>query len=229
VSGVADILSATNVVASTNLSFAFVSAGPVGVANSLANQTVTENQTATFAVSATGQTPYFYQWLTNGVAWGGQTNPTLSFTAAWNAGGAYSVVVSNQFSSMTSSPAATLTVLSDVSTPQLVGARALAGTLNEIILTFNKAVDPVGAANLATYSVPTSGTTGLSLLNASISTNGLQVTLTTSSQVHGQTNQITITNLKDRSHVPDALTVTAQVISTISYRDELLATPGLAR
>jgi hypothetical protein len=229
VSGVADILSATNVVASTNLSFAFVSAGPVGVANSLANQTVTENQTATFAVSATGQTPYFYQWLTNGVAWGGQTNPTLSFTAAWNAGGAYSVVVSNQFSSITSSPAATLTVLSDVSTPQLVGARALAGTLNEIILTFNKAVDPVGAANLATYSVPTSGTTGLSLLNASISTNGLQVTLTTSSQVHGQTNQITITNLKDRSHVPDALTVTAQVISTISYRDELLATPGLAR
>jgi hypothetical protein len=229
VAGVADILSATNVVVSTNLSFTFTSAGPVGLANSLGNQTVTENQTASFAITPTGQPPYYYQWLTNGIAWGGQTNSSLSFAAAWNSGGSYSVVVSNQFSAITSSPPATLTVLADVSAPQLVGVRALAGTLNQILLTFNKPVDPVTATSLSTYSIPTAGNTGLALLNAAISTNGLQVTLTTTPQVHGQTNDLTITNLKDRSHVPNELTVTAQIISTISYRDELLATPGIVR
>jgi len=232
VSGVADILSSVNIVATTNVSFTFVSAGSVGIAtgsSSLGNQTVTENQPVQFSVTATGQTPYAYQWYFNNVGLAGQTNATLLFNAAWNSGGNYTVVVSNQFSAVTSSPPAVLTVLPDVTPPQLVGLHGFAGTLNEIVLTFNKPVDPVGAASLANYSIPTAGTTGLAILDAVISTNGLQVTLATTPQTHGQTNQITISNLKDRSHVPNTLTVTAQFVSTISYRDELLATPGLAR
>jgi PA14 domain len=231
VSGVADILSSTNVVVETNLAFTFVSAGPVGISgsSSLSNETVTENQTAEFSVVATGQAPYGYQWLYNGAALPGQTDSTLSFTAPWHAGGDYTVIVSNQFSSITSSPLSLLTVLADVTPPQLTGLRGLAGTLNEIILTFDSPVDPVTATSLSTYSIPTSNTTGLSILGASISTNGLQVTLATTPQVHGQTNEIAITNLKDISHVPNLLTVTAQFISTISYRDEVLAEPGLVR
>jgi hypothetical protein len=231
VSGVADILSATNVVASTNIVFTFSSAGPVAISNSssLGNETVTENQIAEFSVVATGQPPYGYQWLYNGAALTGQTNSSLSFTAPWNVGGDYSVIVSNGFSSVTSIPPAVLTVLPDVTPPQLTDLRALAGTLNEIVLTFSAPIDPVTGTNLATYSVPTSATTGLALLGASISTNGLQVTLATTPQVHGQTNQLAITNLKDRSHVPNTLTVTVQFVSTISYRDEVLAEPGLVR
>jgi hypothetical protein len=231
VSGVADILSSTNVVISTNLAFTFVSNGSVGISNSssLGNLSVTENLAAQFSVVATGQAPYFYQWFTNGAAWFGQTNATLNFSAAWNSGGNYTVVVSNQFSSITSSPPSVLTVVPDTTAPKLTGLRSLAGTLNEIILTFNKPVDPVTATNLSTYSIPTSGTTGLSLLGASVSTNGLQVTLATTPQAHGQTNQITINGLKDRSHIPNILTTTAQFVSTISYRDEVLAQPGLVR
>jgi Concanavalin A-like lectin/glucanases superfamily/PA14 domain len=231
VGGVADILSATNVVVSTNLSFAFSTTGPIGIAgtSSLTNQTITENQTATFSVVATGQTPYNYQWLYNSAPLAGQTNATLSFIAPWNAGGNYSVVVSNQFSAITNAPPAVLTVLPATTPPQLTGLRGLAGTLNEIVLTFNTPVDPVTATSLATYSIPTAGSTGLQLLSASLSTNGQQVILGTSTQVHGQVNQITITNLKDRSHIPNTLTVTAQFTSSISYRDEVLATPGLVR
>jgi len=231
VSGVADILSSTNIVATTNLAFTFASAGPVGISSSssLANQTVVENQTAGFSVVATGQEPYSYQWLYNGAALRGQSDAALSFTAPWNAGGDYTVVVSNLFSSITSAPPSVLTVQPDVTPPQLTGLRALAGTLNEIVLSFNTPIDPVTGTNLATYSIPTSAATGLSLLGASISTNGLQITLATTPQVHAQTNQIAITNLQDRAHVPNTLSVTAQFVSTISYRDEVLAEPGLVR
>jgi hypothetical protein len=231
VSGVADILSPTNVVVSTNLVFTFTSVGPVGISNSsgLGNRSVTENQIVEFTVGATGEEPYSYQWLYNNVAISGQTNSTLSFPALWNSGGAYTVIVSNQFSSITSAPPAQLTVVPDITPPQLTGLRGLAGTLNEIVLTFNKPVDPVTATSLATYSVPTSSATGLSILSASISTNGLQVILSTTPQVHGHANQIAITNLKDRSHVPNPLSITAQFVSTISYRDEVLSEPGLVR
>jgi len=231
VAGVADILSSTNVVVSTNLVFAFTSAGNVGIANtsSLGSQIVTENQNAQFSVVATGQTPYSYQWYYNNSGLPGQTNATLSFTSLWNSGGNYTVAVSNQFSSVTSSPPSVLTVLPDTTPPQLVNLRALAGTLNEIQLTFNKPVNTVNATSLSTYSIPTEGVTGLGLLGASISTNGLEVTLSTTPQVHGQTNELTITGLQDRSHVPNTLTTTAQFVSTISYRDEVLAEPGLVR
>jgi hypothetical protein len=231
VSGVADILSSTNVVVATNLAFTFTSAGPVGIssASSLGNEAVTENQPAEFSVVATGQGPYSYQWLYNGDALTGQTDSSLSFTAPWNAGGDYTVVVNNQFSSITSSPPTLLTVEPDVTPPQLTGLLGLAGTLNEIVLNFSTPIDPVTGTNLATYSIPTSAVTGLSVLGASISTNGLQITLATTPQVHGQTNELTITNLTDRSHVPNTLNVTVQFVSTISYRDEVLAEPGLVR
>ncbi len=231
VSGVADILSPTNIVETTNLSFTFSSAGAVGISslNGLGNKTVTENQTATFSVQASGQTTYFYQWLYNGAPLAAETNATLSFVAPWNSGGDYAVVVSNQFSSITSSPASLLTVLPDTAPPRLTSLRGLAGSLNQIVIGFNTPVDPVTATTLATYSVPTGSATGLAVLGASISTNGLQVILSTTPQVHGQSNEITITGLKDRSHVPNTLSVTAGFVSTISYRDEVLAEPGLVR
>ncbi len=223
VSGVADILAATNVVAPTTLAFTFASAGAVGIASAPTSQVLTENQTAAFSVTASGQTPYTYQWRTNGVAWGGQTNSTLSFTAAWNSGGNYSVVVSNEFSAITSSPAATLTILPDTQPLQLASVRGLAGSLNQIVLNFNKPVDHATATNLATYAIPTAGTTGLSLLGATLAANGQGITLATSAQIAGQTNQIAIFNLKDTAHVPNLLSVTAQFVSGISYRDEVLA------
>lgn len=62
---------------------------------------------ATFTVSAAGSAPLGYQWLFNAnTILANQTNATLSFIiSATNNAGAYSVIVSNKFGSITSAPA----------------------------------------------------------------------------------------------------------------------------
>jgi hypothetical protein len=65
-----------------------------------------------FSVTATGSSPLLYQWYRNTNSLTGQTNATLTFTAASQISGtAYSVVVKNAFGSATSSPPAVLTVI----------------------------------------------------------------------------------------------------------------------
>ena len=73
--------------------------------------TVSAGSTATFSVTALGQN-LFYQWYSNavntaiGTPLAGQTGSTCSFTANTNSNGRYySVVVTNTFGAVTSSPA----------------------------------------------------------------------------------------------------------------------------
>lgn len=64
----------------------------------------------TFNVGVTGTSPFNYQWLYNGVALGGQTNSTLTLiNLTTNLAGAYGVIITNLYGSVTSS-VATLTV-----------------------------------------------------------------------------------------------------------------------
>jgi hypothetical protein len=104
------------------------SAGCVGVANSTtpaggtkptsasittqpADQAVTQGQTATFAVAASGTAPLTYQWRKNAANLSGATAASYTTPAASTAdsGAKFDVVVSNSVGSVTSS-AATLTV-----------------------------------------------------------------------------------------------------------------------
>jgi len=74
------------------------------------NQTVTQGQSASFSVAASGTTPLSYQWYFNGTALSGATSSGLSLSNVQsNNIGSYSVVVSNIAGSVTSSTA-TLTV-----------------------------------------------------------------------------------------------------------------------
>lgn len=76
-----------------------------------ADVTVTEGQTATFSVTASGMTPLSYQWLFNGGTIPGATNPALVLSHVQAAqAGRYTVALSNAVGRLTSS-AATLTVL----------------------------------------------------------------------------------------------------------------------
>lgn len=72
--------------------------------------TVTQGQTASFAVGAGGDTPLTYHWSFNGLELAGETQDTLVINAAQpeNAGG-YQVIVSNSVGIVTSA-VATLTV-----------------------------------------------------------------------------------------------------------------------
>jgi hypothetical protein len=79
-----------------------------------ANQTVSQGQTATFTVTATGIPNPSYQWLKNGSPISGATGATLTISNAVRTNaGSYSVIVSNGAGSAASS-SATLTYTGNV-------------------------------------------------------------------------------------------------------------------
>jgi len=70
------------------------------------NVIVTNGDWASFSVSASGTAPLSYQWLQNGTALTGATNPVLAITNAQPANaGYYMVVVTNMAGSVPSQPA----------------------------------------------------------------------------------------------------------------------------
>lgn len=86
---------------------------PLSIVSEPQNQAVLANGTgdATFSVTAGGNGPYFYQWETNGVAIAGATNSTLTVSTNGFPLTGYTVVVSNLTQSVTSSPAASISVI----------------------------------------------------------------------------------------------------------------------
>ena len=71
-----------------------------------AGQAVSAGQSATFTVTALASLPLSYQWRRQGTLIGGATNSTLALTNVQRAdAGNYTVVLSNQFRVVTSSPA----------------------------------------------------------------------------------------------------------------------------
>ena len=110
-----------------------------------ANQSVTEGQTATFSVTATGTAPLTYQWKKDGTAISGATSSTYTTPATSSADNAavFTVVVTNGTGSATSSNA-TLTV----NVPPAITVQPTAQTIT--------------AGAMATFSVTATGTGTLS-------------------------------------------------------------------
>ncbi len=81
--------------------------GPVFFTLEPVSQTVLEGLTATFSAAVDGSPSYSYQWYSNGVAIAGATTPSYTTPPVTEAyqGRLYSVVASNEFSSVTSSNA----------------------------------------------------------------------------------------------------------------------------
>lgn len=93
------------------------------------SQTVNVGQTATFTVSASGTTPFTYQWRRNGTAISGATSSSYSLVAQASDNGAqFTVVVTNSVGTATSN-VATLTVNTTGTTPPTASiTQPLAGT-----------------------------------------------------------------------------------------------------
>ena len=85
--------------------------GPVWITNQPPSRTIEEGDSTTFLAEVNGTPPYFFQWFKDETKIEGATNNTLtlSFVPA-SAAGNYWFVVSNEFSSATSSNA-TLTII----------------------------------------------------------------------------------------------------------------------
>ena len=79
---------------------------PPGISSQPAGLAVNATSNATFTVTATGTAPLAYQWRKDGAALLGANSGALTFVPTNRAfAGAYSVVVTNAFGSVTSSPA----------------------------------------------------------------------------------------------------------------------------
>jgi hypothetical protein len=77
------------------------------ITNQPASQSVLPGGTATFSVQATGDPPLLYQWQFGDTDIAGGTGPTLNVTNVHQAQvGNYQVIVTNNFGSVTSAPAA---------------------------------------------------------------------------------------------------------------------------
>ena len=111
-----------------------------------AAQTVTEGESATFSVTASGTAPFTYQWKKNGADIEGVTTSshTTDATAIGDSGAVFTVVVTNSVGSVTSS-GATLTVNA---APPAISAQPTAQTIT--------------AGQTATFSVTATGTGTLS-------------------------------------------------------------------
>jgi uncharacterized delta-60 repeat protein len=71
-----------------------------------ANRTVVAGSNTTFSVTASGYSPLTYQWLLNGANIAGATGSSLTVSnAGYLSQGNYSVIVTNSYGSVTSSPA----------------------------------------------------------------------------------------------------------------------------
>jgi hypothetical protein len=85
--------------------------GPVRITNQPPDRTIEQGDSTTFVAQMAGTPPYFFHWFKDGVEIAGETNRSLTLNfVSTNAAGDYSFVVSNEFSSATSSNA-TLTVM----------------------------------------------------------------------------------------------------------------------
>jgi PKD repeat protein len=110
---------------------------PPSVTSHPASRTVSEGQTATFAVSASGSPPLSYQWEKSGVAIAGATGSTYTTPPATltDNGSGFRCVVSNDAGSVTSATA-TLTVL-DATPPLITGVDASGITATGATITWD--------------------------------------------------------------------------------------------
>jgi len=163
---------------------------PVSIANPAlpADLTVVEGNPAVFNVSLSGSAPFYYQWFHGSTLVGTNAGYTNLFVLPAD-GGSYFAIVSNSVNSVTSRTA-TLTVTLDTTAPTVT---SVWGSPNQVVLTFNKALDPTTAAQASRYSI-----NDLSVLTATLNpTNAAQVTLTTSTQRLGKLYMVTVNGVKD--------------------------------
>ena len=149
-----------------------------------ASRTVTVGQTASFAVSVSGTSPFTYQWNKNGTAISGATSSTYvtPATAISDSGAQFTVVVTNAAGSVTSNAAA-LTV----------NAGTLLLTVNPTSLSFGNVNLSASATKSAT--ITNSGTASVTLSGVSYSGAGFTMSGLSSGLIlsPGQTATLNVT------------------------------------
>lgn len=188
--------------------------GPAGVAVHPQNLSVSERQPTTFGVVPNGTPPYGFQWLRGGIPIPGAngSNYTLSSARMLDNGAAFSAIVSNGFSSVTSS-VAVLTVLPDLAPPTIVRVSGGA-TMDRVLLSFSEPVTSGTANDSSHYAISGS----LAVLDAKLQPDQTNVVLTTAPQSSGQTYTVTVSGVTDTANAHNAANTTSTFTAWVLSR-----------
>ncbi len=201
---------------------------PVSIVTPPQSQTVSERQSASFSVVATGTPTYRYQWLRNGVAIPNATgtNYTVAGTTLSDNGDQFSVEVQNGFSRVTSITA-TLTVSADTNPPAVIKIAGSA-SMEKVVVSFSEPVMDVTASDPRRYVF----NGGLSTLSAQLMLDGTNVVLTTGRQTPGQTYTLAVTGITDAAQAHNAGNSTTNFTAWVQtrgflHRQAYYSIPGL--
>ena len=155
--------------------------------------------------AASGLTPFYYQWETNGSILPGATNQSLllsNLTLA--ASGNYSVIVTNSYGAVTSAPVI-LSVTVDTNPPTVLRAFNIGATMVEV--DYSKFVEAASATNVANYYF----TNGLAIVSAALAVDNSSVLLTTAPVINGTNYNLVINSVRDRALPPNTIATNSMV------------------
>jgi hypothetical protein len=155
-----------------------------------------EGRTATFTVTANqGSAHFSYQWQKNSTDILGATNAsyTTPILATGDNGETYQVVIGIPGLSTNISSQANLTVLTDTTPPMISSVGKPVWSQTNIVVVFDKTVNPLTATDVANYSL----NNGASILLAAIGDSLNKVVLTTSELDPNTSYTLTVQNVND--------------------------------
>jgi len=170
------------------------------------SQSPREGESFSLTAVVEGVLPLFYQWRKNGTNIPGATYPTLYFpSAASSDAGAYDVVASNSFSSVTSLVANI--VMGDPWPPPVFLSAIGSTNLTNITLTFSEPLAMASAQSLSNYDVQRFIGGGSLTIFSAVLTNGTNVILATSPRNRSCGSYwVIITNLTDSTAARQSVT-----------------------
>jgi hypothetical protein len=184
----------------------FVTFGVVTLKTNLpAAISAAESTRPVLQVTADGSLPYAYQWFKNGVPITNATaaSYTLPFLRPADNNGIFQVVVTNNFSSVTS-VVATLTVTSDTTKPSVASVGSL--FKQKVEVRFTEPVTPATATAMANYTLLSSAGTPVAVNSVVVDpSDPAHVTLQTAAMPETDLMRLVVQNLADLSPAANAM------------------------
>ncbi len=173
---------------------------PPGIFVQPTNTAVIESQNAVFALLVTNQSSMAYRWRLNGTNLAGASATQPVYTVSnvsltLNNGQVYSCLVSNSLGAITSA-LATLTVLRDTNPPTVQQVYNVGTT--SVAVVYSEGVTAGSATNLASYAF----TNGLAITAASLASDNVTVTLTTTPLAYYSNYWLVINGILSRAATP---------------------------